>query len=118
MLLELDVEVVGAAAVLLHRADDPVPKRRAWYGLNSMLTFATMLYFVQDQDHVGLVVDGRRAAQVVVAEPGGLEALLVRRDDRDRRELLGQGDVLEPADDVGDLLGLRRRPGIWGTFWR
>ena len=45
MLLELEVDVVLAAAVLLDRDTTQSRKRCAWYGLNSMLTLATMWYF-------------------------------------------------------------------------
>ena len=71
-----------------------------------------VVLLVEDEDDVGLVVDGRRAAQVEVAQARGLEALLVGGHDGDHRHLLGQRDVLEPVDDVRDLLGLvRRAPG-------
>ncbi len=43
---------------------------------------------------------------MVVAQALGLEAFLVRSNDRDHRNLLGESNVLEPVDNGSDLLGL------------
>ena len=69
MLLELEVDVVLAAAVLLDRDHDPVaePLRLVRVELDVDLGDDVVL-LVEDQDDVGLVVDGRAAAQVVVAQ--------------------------------------------------
>ena len=55
---------------------------------------------------------------MVVAQALGLQPLAVGGDDRDDRDRLGKGDVLQPGDDAGDLLLLGAGSGITGTFWR
>ena len=94
MLLELDVEVVRAGSVLLDRDHDPVAEalRLVRVELDVDLRDDVVL-LVEDEDDVGLVVDRRRAAEVVVPQSGGLQPLLVGRDDGDRRELLGQREA-------------------------
>ena len=108
MLLEFEVDVVLATAVLLDRDHDPVAEALGLVGVELDVHLGhDLVLLVDDQDDVGLVVDRRRSAQVVVAEAGCLEALLVGRHDRDHADLLRERDVLEAVDDEGDLLGLR-----------
>ena len=60
-----------------------------------------VVLLVQDQDHVGFVVDGRRAAQVVVAQAGCLQAFLVGGDDaRSSRTLMASATSLRPLTTV------------------
>src|SRR5687767_8255420 len=107
VLLELEVHVVLAAAVLLDREDHPVAEALCLVRVELDIDLGDdVVLLVHDQDDVGFVVDRRRAAQVEVAQARGLEPFLVRSDDRDHRHFLGQGDVLEAVDDVGDLLRL------------
>ena len=82
VLLVLEVHRVRAAAVLLDVAIDPVAEalRLVRVELDVHLGHDLVL-LVEDEDDVGLVVDGRGAAQVVVAQAGGLEAFLVGRHD-------------------------------------
>jgi hypothetical protein len=83
VLLELEVDVVLAAAVLLDRDDDPVAEALRLVRVELDVDLGDdVVLLVEDQDDVGLVVDRRRAAQVEVAQARRLEALLVRRDDR------------------------------------
>ena len=107
VLLELEVDVVLATAVLLDRDHDPVAEALRLVRVELDVDLGDdVVLLVEDQDDVRLVVDRRRAAQVVVAQARGLEALLVGGHDADHRDVLGQGDVLEAVDQVGDLLGL------------
>ena len=71
MLLELEVDVVLAAAVLLDRDDDPVAEALRLVRVELDVDLGDdVVLLVEDQDDVGLVVDGRRAAQVEVPEAG------------------------------------------------
>ncbi len=113
MLLELEVHgVLATAEVLLNRDDHPVPEALRLVRVELDVDLRDdLVLLVEDHDDVGFVVDRRRPPQVVVAEPRGLETLLVRGDDRDHRDVLGQRDVLQAVDDERDLLGLGRRLG-------
>src|SRR5664280_1230793 len=117
VLLELHVDVVLAAPVLLHRDDDPVPEALRLVRVELDVHLGDdLVLLVEDQDDVGLVVDRRRAAQVVVPQAGRLEAFLVGRHDGDHADLLGEGDVLEAVHREGDLLGLRVRLRVLRHF--
>ena len=77
MLLELEVDVVLTAAVLLDRDHDPVAEALRLVRVELDVDLGDdVVLLVQDQDDVGLVVDGRAAAEVEVAQPRGLQALL------------------------------------------
>ena len=58
---------------------------------------------------IGLVEEGRTAAQVVQPQPGGQQARFFGGDDGDDRERLGEGQFFEPFDDARDpfVLGWR-----------
>src|ERR1035437_10268 len=117
VLLVLQVDVVLAAAVLLHRNDDPIAESLGLVRVELDVYLGDdLVLFVDDQNDVGFVVDGRRSAQVVVAQALSLEAFLVRGHDRDHRDLLGKSNVLEAVDDVSDLLGLRNGLREYGNL--
>ena len=83
VLLELEVHVVLATAVLLDRDDDPVAEALRLVRVELDVDLGDdVVLLVEDQDDVGLVVDRRRAAQVEVAQARRLEAFLVGGDDR------------------------------------
>jgi hypothetical protein len=83
VLLELEIHVVLAATVLLDRRDDPVAETLGLVRVELDVDLGDdVVLLVEDEDDVGLVVDGRRAAQVEVAEARRLEPFLVGGDER------------------------------------
>ena len=69
VLLELEVHVVLATAVLLDRDDHPVAEALRLVRVELDVDLGDdVVLLVQDQDDVGLVVDRRTAAQVEVAQ--------------------------------------------------
>ena len=59
MLLELEVDVVLAAAVLLDRHDDPVAEALRLVRVELDVDLGDDVVLVEDEDDVGLVVDRR-----------------------------------------------------------
>ena len=71
VLLILEVDRVGAATVLLDREHHPVAEALRLVGVELDVDLGhDLVLLVEDDDDVRLVVDGRRAAQVVVAQAG------------------------------------------------
>src|SRR4029078_13059346 len=69
VLLELQVDVVLAAAILLDRDDDPVKEPLGLVRVELDVDLRDdVVLLVEDQDDVGLVVDRRRAAEVEVPQ--------------------------------------------------
>jgi hypothetical protein len=79
VLLELEVDVVLAAAVLLDRDDDPVAEALRLVRVELDVDLGDdVVLLVEDQDDVGLVVDRRRAAEVEVPEADAFRPSLSR----------------------------------------
>jgi hypothetical protein len=69
VLLELEVHVVLATAVLLDREDDPVAEALRLVRVELDVDLGDdVVLLVHDEDDVGFVVDRRRTAQVEVAQ--------------------------------------------------
>ena len=119
VLLELEVDVVLAAAVLLDRDHDPVAEALRLVRVELDVDLGDdVVLLVEDQDDVGLVVDRRRAAQVEVPQARRLQALLVGGDDAIIGTSSDSAMSLRPLTMYVTFSVSVSGSGICGTFWR
>src|SRR5205807_2511021 len=116
-LSEFDIDQVWPTAVLLDREHSEVVEglRTNWVVREVDLRNAVELVVEKDRD-VGFVHKSGRAAKVMEPQPASLDAFLVGGDDRNDRDLVFEGEVLQRFGDPRYLLTFVRRLGSNGDL--